>query len=144
MLFWSIFGAILFNSIELCCFQACYSEAWDNNEWLEEQNCKRGLNTSFKSAFCSIWHVFLIRLVILSVQARGNAILQASLERRKQALHERRLALEQDVIIFSLSHVAFSFQCFTCFVSLLLFTLNVKIVVRNLVLCTMNILFLHQ
>ncbi|KAL7174380.1 hypothetical protein ACSBR2_033611 [Camellia fascicularis] len=29
--------------------------------------------------------------------ARGNAILQASLERRKQALHERRLALEQDV-----------------------------------------------
>lgn len=30
-------------------------------------------------------------------QARGNAILQASLERRKQALHERRLALEQDV-----------------------------------------------
>ncbi|KAB8091843.1 hypothetical protein EE612_017491 [Oryza sativa] len=31
------------------------------------------------------------------LQARGNAILQASLERRKQALHERRLALEQDV-----------------------------------------------
>ncbi|KAK6144088.1 hypothetical protein DH2020_020908 [Rehmannia glutinosa] len=31
------------------------------------------------------------------VMARGNAILQASLERRKQALHERRLALEQDV-----------------------------------------------
>ncbi|OIT31778.1 PREDICTED: rho GTPase-activating protein 7-like isoform X1 [Nicotiana attenuata] len=30
-------------------------------------------------------------------EARGNAILQASLERRKQALHERRLALEQDV-----------------------------------------------
>ncbi|GMP91455.1 hypothetical protein CsSME_00042151 [Camellia sinensis var. sinensis] len=29
--------------------------------------------------------------------ARGNAILQASLERRKEALHERRLALEQDV-----------------------------------------------
>ncbi|CAL5354000.1 unnamed protein product [Camellia sinensis] len=28
--------------------------------------------------------------------ARGNAILQASLERRKEALHERRLALEQD------------------------------------------------
>ncbi|CAI0548654.1 unnamed protein product [Linum tenue] len=33
------------------------------------------------------------------LQARGNAILQASLERRKQALHERRLALEQDVFI---------------------------------------------
>lgn len=32
------------------------------------------------------------------IQAKGNAILQASLERRKQALHERRLALEQDVI----------------------------------------------
>ncbi|KAL2507090.1 Rho GTPase-activating protein 7 [Forsythia ovata] len=30
-------------------------------------------------------------------EARGNAILQASLQRRKQALHERRLALEQDV-----------------------------------------------
>ncbi|KAK9154647.1 hypothetical protein Sjap_002127 [Stephania japonica] len=30
-------------------------------------------------------------------EAKGNAILQASLERRKQALHERRLALEQDV-----------------------------------------------
>ncbi|KAM0863802.1 hypothetical protein ACQ4PT_044343 [Festuca glaucescens] len=31
------------------------------------------------------------------LQKRGNAILQASLERRKQALHERRLVLEQDV-----------------------------------------------
>ncbi|XP_026413271.1 rho GTPase-activating protein 7-like isoform X1 [Papaver somniferum] len=30
-------------------------------------------------------------------EAKGNQILQASLERRKQALHERRLALEQDV-----------------------------------------------
>ncbi|KAK9062702.1 hypothetical protein SSX86_019891 [Deinandra increscens subsp. villosa] len=30
-------------------------------------------------------------------EARGNTILQASLERRKQALHERRLTLEQDV-----------------------------------------------
>ncbi|MQL86253.1 hypothetical protein Taro_018787 [Colocasia esculenta] len=33
----------------------------------------------------------------ISKEAKGNAILQASLERRKQALHERRLALEQDV-----------------------------------------------
>ncbi|XP_047982795.1 rho GTPase-activating protein 7-like isoform X2 [Salvia hispanica] len=33
----------------------------------------------------------------ISKEARGNAILQASQERRKQALHERRLALEQDV-----------------------------------------------
>ncbi|XP_074292446.1 rho GTPase-activating protein 7-like [Silene latifolia] len=33
----------------------------------------------------------------IAKEARGNAILQASLERRKQALHERRLALEQDV-----------------------------------------------
>ncbi|KAH8498776.1 hypothetical protein H0E87_017633 [Populus deltoides] len=32
----------------------------------------------------------------IAKEARGNAILQASLERRKQALHERRLALEQD------------------------------------------------
>lgn len=45
---------------------------------------------------------FLIRddLIICLYQARGNAILQASLERRKQALHERRLALEQDVNAF--------------------------------------------
>ncbi|KAM0037810.1 putative Rho GTPase activation protein [Helianthus debilis subsp. tardiflorus] len=33
----------------------------------------------------------------LANEARGNTILQASLERRKQALHERRMALEQDV-----------------------------------------------
>ncbi|CAA2992208.1 rho GTPase-activating 7-like isoform X1 [Olea europaea subsp. europaea] len=33
----------------------------------------------------------------IAKEERGNAILQASLERRKQALHERRLALEQDV-----------------------------------------------
>ncbi|XP_022756179.1 rho GTPase-activating protein 7-like isoform X2 [Durio zibethinus] len=33
----------------------------------------------------------------IAKEARGNAILQASLERRKQALHDRRLALEQDV-----------------------------------------------
>ncbi|CAN4123192.1 unnamed protein product [Withania somnifera] len=33
----------------------------------------------------------------IAKEARGNAILQASLEIRKQALHERRLALEQDV-----------------------------------------------
>ncbi|GMG99991.1 hypothetical protein Nepgr_001831 [Nepenthes gracilis] len=33
----------------------------------------------------------------IAKEARGNATLQASLERRKQALHERRLALEQDV-----------------------------------------------
>ncbi|XP_044981465.1 rho GTPase-activating protein 7-like isoform X2 [Hordeum vulgare subsp. vulgare] len=33
----------------------------------------------------------------IAKEARGNAILQSSLERRKQALHERRLALEQDV-----------------------------------------------
>ncbi|XP_024962504.1 rho GTPase-activating protein 7-like isoform X4 [Cynara cardunculus var. scolymus] len=33
----------------------------------------------------------------IAKEARGNAVLQASLERRKQALHERRLALEQDV-----------------------------------------------
>ncbi|KAF3794691.1 Rho GTPase-activating protein 7 [Nymphaea thermarum] len=33
----------------------------------------------------------------IAKEAKGNAILQASLERRKLALHERRLALEQDV-----------------------------------------------
>lgn len=35
----------------------------------------------------------------MNKQAKGNAILQASLERRKQALHDRRLALEQDVSV---------------------------------------------
>ncbi|KAI5070535.1 hypothetical protein GOP47_0014878 [Adiantum capillus-veneris] len=34
----------------------------------------------------------------IAKEAKGNAELQASLERRKQALHERRLALEQDVM----------------------------------------------
>eukprot|EP00250_Pteridium_aquilinum_P008375 c17899_g1_i1 orf=529-3237(+) len=34
----------------------------------------------------------------IAKEAKGNADLQASLERRKQALHERRLALEQDVV----------------------------------------------
>ncbi|CAN6863848.1 unnamed protein product [Brassica oleracea] len=33
----------------------------------------------------------------IAKEARGNAILQGSLERRKQALHELRLSLEQDV-----------------------------------------------
>ncbi|XP_048570451.1 rho GTPase-activating protein 7-like isoform X2 [Triticum urartu] len=33
----------------------------------------------------------------IAKEARGNAVLQASLERRKQALRERRLVLEQDV-----------------------------------------------
>ncbi|KAJ7545838.1 hypothetical protein O6H91_08G012500 [Diphasiastrum complanatum] len=33
----------------------------------------------------------------IAKEAKGNAILQASLERRKQALQDRRLALEQDV-----------------------------------------------
>lgn len=39
----------------------------------------------------------VIVLIEWILQAKGNAVLQASLERRKQALHERRLALEQDV-----------------------------------------------
>lgn len=33
----------------------------------------------------------------IAKEVKGNAILQASLERRKETLHERRLALEQDV-----------------------------------------------
>ncbi|RWW78714.1 hypothetical protein BHE74_00013051, partial [Ensete ventricosum] len=33
----------------------------------------------------------------ISEEVKGNAILQESLERRKEALHERRLALEQDI-----------------------------------------------
>jgi len=43
-------------------------------------------------------------LTIYVSQARGNAILQASLERRKQALHERRVALEQDVCLILLEY----------------------------------------
>jgi len=43
-------------------------------------------------------------LTIYVSQARGNAILQASLERRKQALHERRVALEQDVCLILLAY----------------------------------------
>jgi len=44
-------------------------------------------------------------LTIYVSQARGNAILQASLERRKQALHERRVALEQDVCLIQLASI---------------------------------------
>ena len=78
------------------------------------------------------WQFFLVRLTILSFQARGNAILQASLERRKQALHERRLALEQDVINFSSLHASFPFQWFTSFTCVLSFALNVKLVIEKL------------
>lgn len=42
-------------------------------------------------------NIMLLYWLIRPLQAKGNAALQASLERRKQALHERRLALEQDV-----------------------------------------------
>lgn len=41
--------------------------------------------------------VYQLCQFVHKLEAKGNAILQASLERRKQALHERRLALEQDV-----------------------------------------------
>ena len=48
-------------------------------------------------------------------QARGNAILQASLERRKQALHERRLALEQDVCCIPLLYYFLLGSCVIMF-----------------------------
>lgn len=35
--------------------------------------------------------------LILFLQVKGNEILLAGLERRKKAIHERRLALEKDV-----------------------------------------------
>lgn len=35
--------------------------------------------------------------LIFPLQVKGNAVLQTNLEKRKKALHERRLALEQDV-----------------------------------------------
>jgi hypothetical protein len=47
------------------------------------------------------------------LQGKGNAVLQASLQRRKKALHERRLALEQDVIsIFGNTFFFFFFLIF--------------------------------
>lgn len=58
--------------------------------------------------FTSAGHLILINNITI-FQAKGNAILQASLERRKQALHERRLALEQDVYNF-LNHILLCFQ----------------------------------
>ncbi|MCI25061.1 rho GTPase-activating protein 7-like, partial [Trifolium medium] len=48
----------------------------------------------------------------IAKEARGNAILQASLERRKQALHERRLALEQDAISRTLLRFYYYFKLF--------------------------------
>uniref|UniRef100_F6GZ53 Uncharacterized protein n=1 Tax=Vitis vinifera TaxID=29760 RepID=F6GZ53_VITVI len=42
--------------------------------------------------------ILLVPFTVLeNIKAKGNAILQASLERRKQALQECRSALEQDV-----------------------------------------------
>jgi hypothetical protein len=52
------------------------------------------------------WDLYVIFGGIVNEQAKGNAILQASLERRKQALHDRRLALEQDVSISIVVSVA--------------------------------------
>ena len=50
--------------------------------------------------------LYLILSGFVNKQAKGNAILQASLERRKQALHDRRLALEQDVSVFVIVSLA--------------------------------------
>lgn len=47
-----------------------------------------------------------------AMQTKGNAVLQASLERRKKALHERRLALEQDVVSNTLVSFSFPFMFF--------------------------------
>lgn len=45
-------------------------------------------------------------------------------------MHERRLALEQDVFILNLLHIAFSIQTLPDSSCMLLFVLNVKIGVR--------------
>lgn len=51
-----------------------------------------------------------------SFKVKGNAVLQASLERRKEALHKHRLALEQDVSarfdILFLTVLFFPLLCF--------------------------------
>lgn len=48
-----------------------------------------------------------------SLQAKGNAVMQAGLETRKKALHERRLALEQDVLFSYWRYfIFFSFSFF--------------------------------
>ena len=52
------------------------------------------------------WGLYVILSGVVNEQAKGNAILQASLERRKQALHDRRLALEQDVSLSIIVSVA--------------------------------------
>jgi hypothetical protein len=54
-------------------------------------------NFSFKLSLLEYFGEIFI-LLFFPLQAKGNEVLQTSLERRKKALHERRLALEQDVL----------------------------------------------
>ncbi|RWW29713.1 hypothetical protein GW17_00005749 [Ensete ventricosum] len=42
-------------------------------------------------------YVIYLLTILLFSKVKGNAVLQESLQRRKEVLHERRLALEQDV-----------------------------------------------
>ncbi|KAH8975077.1 hypothetical protein BDL97_01G137200 [Sphagnum fallax] len=61
---------------------------------------KTDVNDSSGEEDLAIYHLEVTRNDLrtqIAKQAKGNAILQASLERRKQALHNRRLALEQDI-----------------------------------------------
>lgn len=66
-----------------------------------------------------IWN-FLYLSHSFPLQVQGNAALQASLERQKTALRERRLALEQDVsfigenIFSGFSNSSFSLLYFPC------------------------------
>jgi hypothetical protein len=71
--------------------------------WVLQANnkiSKTDVNDSSGEEDLAIYHLEVTRNDLrtqIAKQAKGNAILQASLERRKQALHNRRLALEQDI-----------------------------------------------
>ena len=53
---------------------------------------------------------YLNNLLYFPSQVKGNANLQASLENQKKALHEYRLALQQDVC--SMEKIYYSFYCY--------------------------------
>ncbi|KAJ3683751.1 hypothetical protein LUZ60_013978 [Juncus effusus] len=76
-----------------------------NNFWGRNNNARKNQSSESVDSSGGEEELAIQRLEItkndlqirIAKEARGNAILQASLERRKQALHERRVALEQDV-----------------------------------------------
>jgi hypothetical protein len=71
--------------------------------WVSQANnkiSKTDVNDSSGEEDLAVYHLEVTRNDLrtrIAKQAKGNAILQASLERRKQALHNQRLALEQEI-----------------------------------------------